>query len=357
MFDADGHAVLPSLKVFLSLFDERLSLCMEAAVKRFADSGDNMAAMIADIYSKEILPINSNPAAEDSDGDGLNDGKRQFYNGTVLLPKDYRPLEYDGPKGIWAAQRKTAESGMVQTAYDDDYEMPNLYMYQLSLHSYFIVDEILLNKYIANEYLIKAVKKLLKGAAEGEIQTSIGAQFLDFVLDDKYMAYHSKPETWQKAFGYNDIYDKIFDYGTEMERNKLSFIHDGKEHIIWSWKGDYWNLQSGAETGMYVYNRTVNGEKHYNVVNYNLPMTLSLYNSYDDHVQNIFCWAPDEPQWWITGFNPYYTEPDPDKMTMVCSINFSRRTDVYDSLKKMRRQEQDAELLFDDEYHTVWIVF
>ena len=98
-----------------------------------------------------------------------------------------------------------------------------------------------------------------------------------------------------------------------MNVNTTSFYHNSTEHVLWLWKGDYWNLQSGAEVGLYVEDRQVNGYTHYNALEYELPMTLSLYNTYDEQVQNVFTWVPDDDQWWITGFNPEFTDPHPEK--------------------------------------------
>ena len=67
-----------------------------------------------------------------------------------------------------------------------------------------------------------------------------------------------------------------------MKANKIKFEHNGKEHILWSWKGDYWNLQSGAETGVYVYDRSIKNISQYNAIDVNMPMTLSLYYIRDD---------------------------------------------------------------------------
>ena len=66
---------------------------------------------------------------------------------------------------------------------------------------------------------------------------------------------------------------------------KFNFSYGGKEHVLWAWKGDYWNLGSGTEVGLYSYNRTVDGTDHYDVVDFELPMTINLYNYYS---KNIF---------------------------------------------------------------------
>ncbi len=32
-------------------------------------------------------------------------------------------------------------------------------------------------------------------------------------------------------------------------------------------------------------------------------------------MESIFNWAPIEDQWWVTGFNPDFTKPDPYDLT------------------------------------------
>ena len=149
----------------------------------------------------------------------------------------------------------------------------------------------------------------------------------------------------------------------EIEIQKTDFIYvDEVNYSLWTWKGDYWNLESGAETGLDVYDRTVNGNDQYDVVDFELPMTLSLFNSYGDRVENVFSWVPNQKQWWITGFNPNYTEPNPEIMTIINSVDFSENEGMYYALRESYMNTNPvetnfSEMIFDDEYKTVWIVW
>jgi hypothetical protein len=125
--------------------------------------------------------------------------------------------------------------------------------------------------------------------------------------------YHAREDAWQKDWGFNDFYDGVFNFFTDMERVKLPFSANGKELILWGWKGDYINLGAGAELGIYKDTETVDlgvanveidlGGHYFGDTGYSLPMKLNL-----DHIngKNIFRYAPPRPQWWITGFNPEY---------------------------------------------------
>ena len=87
-------------------------------------------------------------------------------------------------------------------------------------------------------------------------------------------------------------------------------------------------------------------------------MTLCLYNNLGDGKhENIFAWVPDEPQWWITGFNPEKTEPDYTKMVLVGSIDFSSKIDIYNNIKDTYYVREACEIMFDDKNHTIWITW
>ena len=87
---------------------------------------------------------------------------------------------------------------------------------------------------------------------------------------------------------------------------------------------------------------------------------LSLYNVYDESVENVFSWAPNEEQWWIAGFNTNYAEPEPDIMTMICSVDFTGHEEMYERFKKtsyILTGSGTTSFTYDDIYHTVWIVW
>ena len=136
-------------------------------------------------------------------------------------------------------------------------------------------------------------------------------------------------------------------------------MRTGEEYVLWLWKGDYWNLQTGAEIGLYVYQSEMFDTPHYDAIDFELPMTISLYNYYSaSNIGNVFSWMPEAKQWWITGFNPYYKNPDPNIMVTIGSVNFSGHEDLFEGLKKTvdnRRDTRGEAFLFDEERRTVWI--
>lgn len=273
----------------------------------------------------------SNPNMYDSDGDGLYDGKRRIIKTNnsekVVAPMDEKPLEFNGIKGMWNENvRQEANKERVAT-----YTLPNI-----------------------------------KDEWYNSVFAVQGATALQFKMDDKGIALHSQPNTWQRYMGYNDIYDFAFYLGTlsNMKREKFEFVYKKTEYIIWIWKGDYTNLGAGAEIGLYYQPNSYLGIKQWKCINYELPMTLNSYTYYNQfNIDNVFCWSPVKPQWWITGFNPDKTNPQSDKMVSIGNIDFSDRTDMYTDIKSIYdSNESDIKalrkyLIFDDELHVVWIIW
>ena len=70
---------------------------------------------------------------------------------------------------------------------------------------------------------------------------------------------------------------------------------------------------------------------------------------------------PDEEQWWITGFNPKYKNPDPDVMVSVVTIDLSEHIDFYNAISDpdnaiyVNKKFNKEHVIFDDASKTVWI--
>lgn len=354
--DENKNVILPTFGEILEQLGREHSM-VKNAIKLFIDNNSDIAIDKYDkILSQRMLLLNSDPTKEDSDDDGLLDGKRQLYNGRVMLPKDTDPFYYNGPHGIWDKQKEMVETENIQTEYSDKYIINQDIERIIVPYADPIVDTLLQKPNVVNKLFIGYMKYEFKRYSDIPGVDNVGAYILNFIHDKDNVAYHSKPDTWQRAFGYNDLYDKAFDYGTKMLRNKYEFTYENSEYVLWIWKGDYWNMENGAEAGLYVYNRTENGIKHYNAVDYELPMTLSLYKIKEDGYDNLFNWAPDEPQWWITGFSRkdmFFINPD--KLRMICSVDMSSKKEIYMEMSKKFRTNKD--IIFDDDIYTLWVTF
>ena len=139
--------------------------------------------------------------------------------------------------------------------------------------------------------------------------------------------YHANVNAWQQIGGYNDLYDVVFDYATNMEKDSFEFSYNDRKYIFWVWKGDYLNMGAGAELGIYSNESGIAGKIDVSsphdeiwLVDTNLAMKMSLSVIYDG--QEIISYTPDEKQWWITGFNPYYQDIDVNKLDVTYTVQF-----------------------------------
>ena len=310
--------------------------------------------------------MKSNPVNPDSDGDGLYDGKAREINGKKIAPKDPDLLKQNGPEGMWENHIKTQsdENNPVPTKYSDenaaDLPISNAAakpLVKLALKLRTVVHQ--------KELALRCATLIIKQCCRGEEAQKAGAYLLNFIYDEQYTAYHSQPDTWQRNFGYNDFYDEVFRIATSMHNEKYEFTANEEKYALWLWKGDYWNLHSGAEIGLYQSPKKQSGVDHYEAIDFELPMTLSLYNyrsKYD--IENIFSWSPEINQWWITGFNPKFKNPNPNIMVSVGSIDFTGHEELFEEFKiadkKYNAQKQKffrETYIFDEDGHTLWIMW
>ena len=360
-WDNNGNIQLPTFKK-----------CLEAA----ADRGYNVISeynntvpsyMRSYFYNEEILPIHSNPCDDDTDGDSLLDGTPQYhwYNSDgqgfrrQIAPTDPDPMAYTGPANLWSTQIDQMENGVVSHEYGGDNGLEGKINKNIaeSLVKMLLKFRTTIND---NGDTIRKAALFIKKHMEGS--TAAGAYLLNFVRDENNIAYHSQPDTWQRNFGYNELYDDVFRIGSYMNYGRVDFNVSGDIYSLWAWKGDYWNLQSGAEVGLYVYNDTYSGTPQYDVVDFEVPMTLSLYNYLGSgEYENLYNWVPIIDQWWVTGFAPEYSEPNPEIMISVASINLSEHEELFNSILEADEIDDYYDelkrdhLIFDKNTKTVWV--
>lgn len=190
-------------------------------------------------------------------------------------------------------------------------------------------------------------------------------EILSFIVDKHDIKSKFKIDTWQKMWGFNDLYDWGFMLGVNDNAAREKFLftdRKNKEYILWLWRGDYLNVGAGAEMGLYTKNKLISNTlgEHWDAVDFTLPMTLSNYNYYnEDDIENIFCWDPVYEQWWITGFNPELMDNDVKKQVLMGSIDFSGHEDMFESLKQNIGGVDDFNkfIIFDKEETRVWITW
>ena len=206
---------------------------------------------------------------------------------------------------------------------------------------------------------------------------------------EELIPFCNKLNTWQMLGGYNKFYDDVFSWGTNgnMDYDRIFFSDNGLDYVIWYWRGDYLNLGAGAEIGLYYKNpsnpiqstisadaeEVFDGEEHWFSSKINVPMTLSLYWEPILGVPDLiplFNWAPENPQWWITGFDPNWRD-DVDRLygidyqlktedlLMIGSVDLSQFSgDAIDEIKEYLSDEiKQNRVIIDEKYQTIWFVF
>lgn len=331
---SDGEEILPTLHHY---------------TKEIRDKETN-EILYAKGYS---FKMKSNPTKADTDGDGLLDGRAVYdkyeYGDTVrniaIAPKDPDPMEKSEYANIWLSRIHEIQV-REKTAYhySDEYYKPQ---------------KIKVNWKENDINFYEVVMSYL---------SSIGSETLDFRYDDQKLALHSDTTQWQKKFGYNDFYDKVFKTFTKMDKGKYKFVYNGTNYVLWAWKGDYLNLGPGAELGFYYQNKLLEdakedlGAEHW-IVGDTLPMTLSLYQRANENASffSRYHWFPDEDQWWITGFVPdeyHYKKISENDLIHVSSVDFKDREGMFEALRSTYEgTEKGKKLIFDVGDKKVWIIF
>ena len=299
-YDPDMRPVLPTYEECINcvLLDEDAKTVMEQLRNKMPVSDFNH------IKDMHILPLKSDPTKEDSDDDGLLDGRAQVNSkGQKIAPKDFDPLIYNGAEGLWKNHIYSMNNGIVSSKYSNNNIGTDEQSVKAAFEEY-INSEIEPKKRPLANMVVYELLKLRNGVNKNEEKLrpklliakelfseapELGALILNFVLDENGEIYHSQPDTWQRYWGYNELYDDVFRIASNMNYGRVDFNTGTFQYTLWAWKGDYWNLQSGAEVGLYRYAFDSDDNPHYEAINFEVPMTLSLYNYYSkDNIINVF---------------------------------------------------------------------
>jgi len=188
--------------------------------------------------------------------------------------------------------------------------------------------------------------------------TDIGAALLmmDKVEDEAgNEIYSARKDCWQRSVGYNDLWDFGFGLGTSMRRDNFEFQHEGKDIMLWAWKGDYINLGAGAELGIYTRHESTN---HWVVEDgLELDMKVTLKDKENVIIDN---YHPKETQWWITAFNADHKGVDATNLTAEYTVDFSGSDDkkkMYQSFYERWGNEASSGWTFDKDNYKATFSF
>lgn len=333
-----------------------------------------------------ITESNNVSIDKDTDGDGLLDTTSISINGKIIAPKDSNPLSTNAPIGVWQKQIQIEKAGNIPN------KLEGFYKYEADSSSLQTEEEINweeidlsnqedLNKLLNSQKITEISSNILTFRVDNGgtvLHSQTQKDMYEYILSEakkeltttEYIAFYlvaetlnieDSLETWQKKYGYNDLYDKVFSKVTNGNmRNEKFFFKDknNTEYVLWVWRGDYLAIGAGAEMGLYTKNTSKENTEHWDAVDFAIPMTLNLYNyNSPDDIEPIFNWKPMNNQWWITGFNPNCKEIDVTKQVMIGSLDFSEHKDMYESLKIEVSKDSNLNkyAIFDDSNSTVWI--
>ena len=268
----------------------------------------------------------------------------------AVNPIQYRGYYYDKETGLYYLQSRYYDSETGRFINADRVLGANSDLAAYNLYPYCGNNPII--RYDDNGMFFKEIIRGIIHAGNavaiyiGIDTAQIGAYFLNMEKDSEGI-YHADFDCWQQYFGYNDLYDFVFDLGTSMAKIKFEFSSGGIEYVVWAWKGDYINLGAGAELGIYQ-----GGGPHW-IVDKSLAMAMTLDLYYKG--ESIISYTPDHEQWWITGFNPKYQNVKAEDLTAVFCMYFNNTQMFRDFCDQ--RHGKNSQLVFSPHYNKVTLTF
>ena len=352
-----------------------------SALKKFKQLQDYLTGSDENIENE--YDFEAFKTTNDKDGDGLLDNTAQYVNNQMVAPIDPDPLVANSPIGIWQKQVQIEEQGDIPYYLTDFYEYDDGNLNKKNLINWKDLrqSQNIYNNSLNSNYLLEFASNVLNFRLDNggvvlhsqtqeeiynymmaEAQENLSSfEYMSFKAAVEYLNIKEKTETWQKKYGYNDLYDRVFRIATNnnMKSTKFYFQENNEEYVLWVWRGDYLTLGSGAEIGLYKKrDNTSYNIEHWDAVDFEVPMTLNLYNYYSaNNIEHVFSWKPENNQWWITGFNPNYSDIDVEKQVLLGTIDFSEHKNMYTSLKENINQDNQNYVIFDDTNYKVWISF
>lgn len=118
--------------------------------------------------------------------------------------------------------------------------------------------------------------------------------------------FHASLTCWQGEVGYGDFYDWVFKMATVAEAHKAAVTVGDESYCLWTWKGDYLNMGTGMEAGLYRASNPGGKTKVENISFWDTmrdqPTTMEMVMM--DKNGRVLAYAPEKAHWWATAFNP-----------------------------------------------------
>lgn len=177
---------------------------------------------------------------------------------------------------------------------------------------------------------------------------------LGFMWNEKDQVFYSAKDPWQRAFGYNEIYD----FGAQFvviyfDTVRIKFNYEGYDWMVQLWKGQYGFVLLGAEVGVY-YKHEGMPVEHY-VCTDNSKRLKVGYTCYD-HDEVLFT-RTYQDTWWLTGFVPGKLDKFNDRSEMAMQLRITLKSSAMknafvEGLKKCGFTQGSAKSSNPDTYYT-----
>lgn len=128
------------------------------------------------------------------------------------------------------------------------------------------------------------------------------AEPFGFCYDSEQDLFSSRPDAWQKMFGYGTVYDKAaLSLNMIFDTEPIYFNYDKKTWLIQLWKGQY-GINAGAEVGIYHADNTIAPALRRQTIftaadeSEMLPLKIRLF------FKEELLFTISRTHWWLTGF-------------------------------------------------------
>lgn len=146
-----------------------------------------------------------------------------------------------------------------------------------------------------------------------------GLLYIGFDYDADQKLFYSSVNCWQKAFGFNDLYEALAPLGAMIfDTRSIYFTYDGLDWMVKLWKGQY-GITSGAELG--IYTKSSIADSHYIGVDEENFMLMDM--KVLRHGEPYFT-REAQMHWWLSGF-VLGDITAPDELNLESSITFKDR--------------------------------
>ena len=146
-----------------------------------------------------------------------------------------------------------------------------------------------------------------------------GLLYTGYDFDIDHFTFYTVPQTWQRTFGYIDIFDYFspllgYDYRTE----RVKFEYDGTKYMIQFWKGIYTSYTMiGGEIGIYYIPEGRDFEYYAcGTEDMYMPISMKIYNDRKTYIDRELT-----DTWWITGFTFAPWRP-PETLNVASEMRF-----------------------------------